>query len=192
MHEELDHPTDPMKKTLLIALAILLALPALGYGKQTTYNVLLAGGSEANMIHIWLTPDGRSYVIDSVVALEVGGTVCANPEGDPYELICQAPLVSSFEVNAGEGDDRVSIAKEVSIPTTMRGGSGDDVLIGGGGSDRLVGGVGEDRLIGRGGNDWLFGGPGDDHLSGGRGNDVCGSGAGSDFDGSCEVRKEIP
>ena len=128
MHEELDHPTDPMKKTLLIALAILLALPALGYGKQTTYNVLLAGGSEANMIHIWLTPDGRSYVIDSVVALEVGGTV-ANPEGEPT-ADCQAPLVSSFEVNAGEGDDRVSIAKEVSIPTTMRGGSGDDAWSG--------------------------------------------------------------
>jgi Ca2+-binding RTX toxin-like protein len=157
-----------------------------------TYNVLLAGGTEANMIHIWLTSDGRSYVIDSIVELEVGGTVCANPEGDPYELVCQAPLVSSFEVNAGEGDDRVSIAKEVSIPTTMRGGSGDDVLIEGGGNDRLVGGVGEDRLFGRSGNDWLFGGVGNDRLSGGRGNDVCGGRGRRDLDGSCEVRKEIP
>jgi Ca2+-binding RTX toxin-like protein len=182
----------PMKKPLLIALALRLAAPALGHGKQTTYNVLLAGGSEANVIHIWLTPDGRSYVIDSIVTLEVGGTVCANPEGDPYELVCQAPLVSSFEVNAGEGDDRVSIAKEISVPVTMRGGHGDDVLIGGGDRDRLVGGTGEDRLIGRGGDDWLFGGPGNDRLSGQRGNDICGGGLGSDLDGSCEVRKEIP
>ena len=31
------------------------------------------------MIRIWLTPDGRTYVIDSIVPLEVGGTVCEHP-----------------------------------------------------------------------------------------------------------------
>ena len=28
-------------------------------------------------------------------------------KGDPYALIRQAPLVSSFEINAGEGDDKM-------------------------------------------------------------------------------------
>ncbi len=125
-----------MKKAIvLIALASLAALPALGQAKPQTYNVLLAGGAEENMIHIWLTADGRSYVIDSVVPLEVGGTICANPEGMPNELVCEAPLIGSFEVNSGSGDDVVTIAREVTVPVTMRGGPGEDTCNGGPGAD---------------------------------------------------------
>ena len=59
-----------------------------------TYTVLLAGGDEANMIRIWLSPDGREYVIDSVVQLEVGGDVCAHPEAQPNQLVCDAPSIA--------------------------------------------------------------------------------------------------
>jgi Ca2+-binding RTX toxin-like protein len=171
-----------MKKIVLILLAMLLMQPAaLGQMPPKTYNVLLAGGAEPNGIHIWLGDDGRNYVIDSIVPLEVGSPICANPEGNPNELVCQAPLIAGFEVNADGGDDEVSVAKNILIPVTMRGGGGNDVLIGGAGADKLIGGEGNDRLIGRGGTDVLSGGDGADVLLGGDGADVLLGGSGSDL-----------
>ncbi len=170
-----------MKRVLLISFAILaLQAPVLGHAEHRPVNVLLAGGPEANMIHIWLTPDGRSYVIDSIVPLEVGWSGCVNPEGKPNELVCDAPSVGSFEVNAAGGDDTVEVSPSVAIPVTMRGGAGRDTLIGGGAPDMLVGGAGNDRLVGRGGPDLLCGGAGNDVLVGGAGNDVLVGGAGND------------
>lgn len=173
-----------MKKTILFLLLVAaisaVQEPVLGNAKPRTFSVLVVGGEEANMIHIWLTPDGQSYVIDSVVPLEVGSTVCANAEGNPNELICQATLISGFEVSAGGGDDRVAVAKNISIPVTTRGGPGADVLIGGAGADKLVGGEGDDQLVGGAGSDALYGGPGDDTLLGGPGDDLLVGGAGGD------------
>ncbi len=170
-----------MKKLIAITLTLLTAFagsPANADTKPVT--VLLAGGSTSNVIHIWLTPDGRTYVIDSIVPLEVGGTICANTPGNPNELLCQAPLVAAFEMNADAGDDRVSVAKEVTIPITIRGGAGRDVLTGGSGNDKLIGGAGVDRLLGGRGDDILAGGPGVDVLLGGRGDDILLSGPGND------------
>jgi hypothetical protein len=161
-----------MKKAILIMFATLVALTAPVAHAETTYTVVLAGGTTQSMIRIWLTPDGRSYVIDSVAPLEVGGTICENTPGMPTELVCKAPLVAGFEVNAGEGDDTVAVAGAVEVPVTMRGGSGHDTLLGGGGPDKLIGGEGNDRVAGRGGSDVLYGGPGNDELLGGPGNDV--------------------
>lgn len=161
-----------MKKAILILLAILAAQTASIAHAETTYTVVLAGGSTQNSIRIWLTPDSRSYVIDSAVPLEVGGSVCENTPGLPTELVCKAPLVAGFEVNAGEGDDTVSVSSAIELPVTMRGGPGNDTLIGGSGPDKLIGGDGNDKVAGRGGDDLLFGGPGSDELLGGAGNDV--------------------
>jgi len=163
---------------LLVTLALL--APATAAAKPQTYTVLLAGGAEANSIQIWLSPDGRDYVIDSVVELDVGGEVCVHPEGMPNELVCSAPQIAGFEVNAGGGDDRVTVAKEISVPVTMRGGAGDDALLGGSGPDKLIGGAGNDRLLGGRGDDILYGGLGDDVLIGSLGNDLVRGGPGED------------
>lgn len=169
------------KATILISLAIaVLMAPGLAHAKTPAYTVLLAGGGEPNMIRIWLSPDGREYVIDSVVQLEVGGEVCRHPQANPFELICSAPLIAGFEVNAGGGDDRVGVAKNVSIPVTMRGGTGDDFLLGGSGPDKLIGGAGADILVGWRGADILYGGPGVDKLFGGPAADVLRGGPGID------------
>ncbi len=170
-----------MKKAILILLATLAALTAPIAHAETTYTVVLAGGAAQNMIHIWLTPDGRSYVIDSAVPLEVGGTICQNTPGVATELVCKAPLVAGFEVNGGEGDDTVFVAGAIEVPVTMRGGAGRDTLIGGSGTDKLVGGEGNDKLAGRGGDDLLFGGHGNDELLGGTGNDTLRGGSGHDI-----------
>jgi len=176
-----------MKKAILIMLAVLAIQPATAAPaampfsqpeEPTTYTVVLAGGSAENMIHIWLSADGRTYVIDSIVPLEVGGEVCENPAGNSNELICQAPIVAGFEVNAGPGNDRVTVGPTVTIPVTLRGGLGRDMLGGASGADKLIGGAGDDRLIGHGGDDVLFGGPGDDVLFGGPGDDVLRGGPG--------------
>jgi RTX calcium-binding nonapeptide repeat (4 copies) len=169
-----------MKRAILITLAILAAQTPLPAHGELTYTVLLAGGPESNQIQIWLTPDGRTYVIDSIYPLEVGGTVCEHPSGNPNELICQAPQVSSFEFNADGGDDRAKVSKDVQIPVTMRGGSGRDMLIGSSGPDKLVGGPGGDKLVGHDGDDVLLGGDGYDALFGGKGDDVLRGGPGVD------------
>jgi hypothetical protein len=169
-----------MKRLILIILAILAAQAAPVAHAETTYTVVLAGGATQSMIHIWLTPDGRSYVIDSVAPLEVGGGVCENTPGMPNELVCKAPLVAGFEVNSGEGDDTVSVAGVVEVPVTMRGGPGRDTLLGGSGPDKLIGGDGNDKLAGRGGDDLLFGGGGNDEILGGSGDDVIRGGGGRD------------
>ncbi len=148
--------------------------------ESPTYTIVLAGGASENSIQIWLTPDGYSYVIDSAVPLEVGGTVCHNAPENPNELICQAPLVAGFEVNGGPGRDSVMVTRAVEVPVTMRGGQGRDLLIGGSGSDKLIGGQGSDALFGRAGDDILFGGPGRDNLFGGPGDDILWGGPGRD------------
>jgi Ca2+-binding RTX toxin-like protein len=174
-----------MKKAALISILVALALaPASAHARERAsereprINLLLAGGAEANMISIRLSKDGQSYVIDSVVQLETGGDVCRNPPGNPFELVCQAAPIGSLEVNAGPGNDVVTVAKGVKVPVTMRGGGGRDALTGGAGPDKLIGGRGADRLVGRSGADLLYGGPGPDVLIGGWGNDVLRGGLG--------------
>lgn len=170
-----------MKKLLLISFASLaLAAPTAAQAESQTYTVLLAGGAEESNIRIWLTSDGREYVIDSVAELEVGGEVCVHGEGKATELVCPAPSIAGFEVNAGGGDDRVTVARQVTVPVTMRGGAGSDLLTGGAGDDKLVGGVGRDRLDGGPGADLLLGGEGNDLLLGGSGHDMLRGGYGKD------------
>ncbi len=170
-----------MKKILLISFAIVaLAAPAMARADSQTYTVLLAGGAEESNIRIWLTPDGRNYVIDSVAELEVGGEVCVHGEGKANELVCPAPPIAGFEVNAGGGDDRVTVARQVTVPVTMRGSAGSDVLTGGAGDDKLIGGYGRDRLVGGQGDDLLIGGEGNDLLLGGPGHDMLRGGYGKD------------
>ncbi len=150
-------------------------------GSAPTFTVLLAGSEGSNDIHIWLTPDGRTDVIESDVPLEVAASICEHPVGVETELDCQAVSVSSFMVNAVGGDDQVRVSTSVKIPVTLRGGAGNDLLVGGSGDDSLFGGAGADKLLGHLGNDLLNGGPGEDELFGGAGNDVLRGGPGEDL-----------
>ena len=170
-----------MKRAILILVATLaVQTVAVARAEAGSFTVVLAGGTAQNMIHIWLAPDGYSYVIDSAVPLEVGGTVCENATGNPNELICKAPIVAGFEVNAGPGDDSVIVSQAVTVPVTMRGGTGRDTLVGGSGPDKLIGGDGRDWLMGGAGDDLIFGGEGNDSLFGGPGNDILRGGYGAD------------
>src|SRR4051794_28737596 len=149
-----------MKKAILIALTVLVALAApVAHAEEPSFNVLITGGAEQNMLSVKLSQDGREYVIDSTAPLEIGGAVCAHPEAVENRLLCEATAIAGFEVNAGGGNDSAIVSPKVQVPVTLRGGPGDDRLYGGGGADKLVGGPGNDTLVGRGGNDALYGGP---------------------------------
>lgn len=169
-----------MKKTILISLALAVLAAAPVARADAAVNVLVAGGDEDNDIRVSLSADGRMYVIDSIVPLEVGDSICGNPEGMPNELLCQASAVSGFEFNAAGGDDSVVVSPAISVPVTIRGGPGDDRLVGGSGNDLLIGEAGADRIQGGSGNDVLRGEAGADILHGGLGNDVLRGGFGND------------
>ena len=169
-----------VKKSLFLFAALVAALLVPATPAGAAYNVLLAGGPEPNSIEFWLTPDGREYVIQSKVPLEVGGEVCKHREEDPNALVCDAPQIASFEVNSGDGDDVVTAAPTVLVPLTVRAGPGNDLAIGGHAADKMIGGAGDDRLVGGTGEDALYGGPGVDVLRGGFGNDLLVGGQGAD------------
>lgn len=161
-----------MKKTILILLAMLAALPAGSATAETgPVNLLISGSNDNNAFNVSLSADGRSYLIVSTIALEVGGDICTHPEEISNELSCKATAIAGFEVNAGGGADFVYFAGDVPVPVTIRGGPGNDVLTGGGAADKIIGGPGDDLLTGRRGDDWILGGPGRDRLFGGPGND---------------------
>jgi Ca2+-binding RTX toxin-like protein len=162
-----------MKRAILMAVAVLAALGAgsSARAEHPQLTVVLAGGAEESAITIALSPDGRSYVINSILPLEVGGEVCWHPEGRPSELFCDAVSIGGFEVNTGASNDSVTVSSNVPIPVTLRGGPGHDRLWGGAGNDKLVGGPDRDILRGRAGDDSLFGGAGADRLFGGNGDD---------------------
>jgi Ca2+-binding RTX toxin-like protein len=174
-----------MKKLLSFALAAIataafLAAPASG---SPGVVVILAGGEEADTISIdYSTEVAHSFVIDSASPLEVGGGVCTHPEGMMNELLCDSTRVSGFEVNAGGGDDTVTVGRTVGVAVTLRGGPGNDQLVGGSSvfGDKLVGGAGDDVLMGRAGPDLLYGGPGNDRLYGGPDEDKLVGGPGND------------
>jgi Ca2+-binding RTX toxin-like protein len=102
---------------------------------------------------------------------------CAS--ADSGELVCLRALVTSVDVDAGDGDD-VVVSDGLDIGVHLTGGPGSDVLSGSGASDRLDGESGNDQLDGGDGADRLSGGLDDDVLAGGGDDDLLDGGDGSD------------
>jgi VCBS repeat-containing protein len=88
--------------------------------------------------------------------------------------------IERIEVWLGDGDDHLQIAGNISLPTLIMGGVGDDHLKAGSGPSIILGGEGDDTLIGGRGDDELYGGPGADILVGGPGADVLDGGKDTD------------
>ena len=82
--------------------------------------------------------------------------------GEFFDAEFPASQVEQLDVFANGGDDRVE--NDTSLPSSLWGGEGEDVLIGGSGNDWIIGGIG--------GSDLLLGGEGEDYLSAGSGSNV--------------------
>lgn len=78
------------------------------------------------------------------------------------------------------GNDLLRISANMTAPSFMDGGIGNDTMFGGSGNDTMHGGLGNDFLFGNAGDDRLFGDDGSDFLSGGANNDFLSGG--NDFD----------
>lgn len=81
---------------------------------------------------------------------------------------------------SGRGAVYVYDIADLSIPCSIVGTAGDDVLVGTPGPDVICGFAGSDVIYGSGGDDILRGGPGDDEIYGGFGFDWLSGGAGDD------------
>lgn len=120
---------------------------------------------------------GNASLLQAVVNGQVEGTVTAAG-------------VTTLRVDAGAGNDRVtlrldaaSVSSELGASATaivVRGGDGNDRLLGSSLAETFFGGAGNDRIDGGAGNDVLNGDDGNDNLSGGDGDDQLFGGAGND------------
>lgn len=124
--------------------------------------LVVNGTSEDDIISV--TADAANYVVD------------VNGQQTTYPI----STVRSLRINAGAGNDRVSLGQRI-INTSMYGGAGDDVLIGGDNADKIYGEDGNDEIYASFGNDTVDGGRGDDRIEGQFGTDSILGGDGADL-----------
>ena len=150
-------------------------------------------GSFATLTNGALLVTGTSG--DDIITLTTsGGTLTATLNGSSVSFTLSQ--VASIDVEAGAGNDFVSLG--IGVPSssvqggpgwdtiidssgddTLAGGRGRDIIGAGKGNDLIRGGRGCDSLVAGLGNDTLYGGPGNDTIHGGPGNDVLDGGAGT-------------
>ncbi len=133
-----------------------------------------------------------------------GIVVSVNGEEYAYTKKEAATLI----IDAGAGNDNITVDEDVAMELHITGGKGNDNLQGGSGNDIIVdnldsniisGGAGDDTLIANGnsskgwlGKAWdairgnqpsnvINGGEGNDYIEGGKGNDTINGGAGDDY-----------
>jgi len=124
-----------------------------GVGVQD--GVLQVVGSDGNDQAIVAALPGERYVVS------------ANFLCDPWQpRIVEAAGIERVDMILHDGNDVGLIAANVTIPTLVDGGKGDDQLMGGSGHDVLLGGDGRDVLLGALGRNLLIGGAESDIVVG--------------------------
>jgi Ca2+-binding RTX toxin-like protein len=97
-----------------------------------------------------------------------GRTVIAGAGCSQNGREADCPGVTGVVVALGDLDDKATVAGDATLPVTLEGGPGNDILTEGGGPDTLDGGEGDDWLIADNNSqpdsDSLVGGPGEDRA----------------------------
>jgi uncharacterized protein YkwD len=83
-----------------------------------------------------------------------------------------ASAVRAITIDAGDGNDVVTVSPSVTTKTLIFGGNGNDTLTGGSGSDEIYGGMGNDTINGGGGIDQVYGGYGTNSVTAAPGSTV--------------------
>jgi glucose/arabinose dehydrogenase len=161
---------------------------------KVTNGAGLAGTSsrQVTILPVDVEPDP---LVPGQKALFVGGTagndvifVTAGPglSGLGVQLITPTSAIRQavggpfrrLVVYGGDGNDLIEVAANVTVPSFLFGGGGNDLIVAGGGPSVLAGGAGQDVLIGGRGGDVLIGGRGGgDTLLSVYGNDLLVAGA---------------
>ena len=160
-----------------------------------TYTATSLGGTNDNTITIVSSPDVSpsigTFTFTDTSTISSAPASCT--EVSDNRVICPALGISAILVNAGVGNDTVSMSRisaGPSVPLELNGEAGADGLTGfldgdeidgGPGDDTLNGGAGEDTITGGDDNDEVNGGDGSDtRVAGGEGNDTLTGGDGED------------
>jgi hypothetical protein len=124
-----------------------------------------------------LSVEGTEDADQIVVSLNTSDPLVTKLDVKVNDVVSSFDLaaVTGIRISGGNGADTIKIDEAngpISLPATLLGGNGKDVLVGGSGNDRLEGGNGKDALSGGAGDDTLVGGRGKDTLDGGEGTNV--------------------
>lgn len=129
-----------------------------------------------NSARILLRGD-RDNKID--VHLDVNGGLAIDIDGRRINISPQQ--ARDLTIDAGRGNDAITVDANVPYDLKLRGGSGNDTIVGGAGNDQIDGGSGDDDIDGGAGNDRIWGRAGDDEIDGGEGDDTLLGGDGQDL-----------
>jgi Ca2+-binding RTX toxin-like protein len=143
--------------------------------------VVKAGAGAQNAISIADEPDAPAgyYRIKNLSpnspfvagGLNGLGTIEYGPQDWVIWTPGSTPIVKSFRVKGANLSDAINTTG-TTLPGSILGGAGNDILLGGLGNTTYSGGSGNDTLTGGAGDDTLIGGTGADALRGGAGNDL--------------------
>ncbi len=140
-----------------------------------------AAAARTNSVHVQAGVDPGSIVFytsgDAMDAFPADCTPSDLYGGD----VVACPAASAVHVDLGDGDDRGVTSNDVTVPVTLAGGPGADLLDDSERGNALDGGAGDDRIIGGEGADVLSGGDGADDIEGKGGPDRIDGGAGDDL-----------
>jgi Ca2+-binding RTX toxin-like protein len=177
-----------IKPTLLAAAAALALLPGAASAATVARDgsgalVYTAGAGATNSVNVQQLDAQAGDITfytgsgDTITTIAAG---CAQSETWPGEVVtCTAG--SAVRVDLGDGDDLGVVSDAVSVPVTIAGGAGRDILEDGPRANTLDGGPGDDKLTGGAGDDVLLGGDGTDDLQGKAGRDRLDGGTGDDL-----------
>jgi len=107
--------------------------------------------------------DGLLTLDDDASGLAVADGSSCTLDATGYHVECPDAGVERIEVQLGLLGSDVRIRAD--LPSTIRGGPGDDLIVGGPAEDAIDGGPGQDILAGGAGTDVLNGGPGEDLVT---------------------------
>ena len=123
-------------------------------------------------------------VVAGVIRCPDVGTTCTGSDRSEIFILVGSPSAPTTTnitlLNAGGGNDRVTVSSIITTNITINGQGGNDAIFDGAGNGTLNGGDGNDRIDGNGGNDTISGGLGNDQLNGGIGDDTINGDAGND------------
>lgn len=175
-----------LKTTLSLAAAVTLLLPGAASASTVTRDggalVYTAAAGATNNVDVQQDDAGALTFYtgggDPMTAIPDG---CAHSEIWPGDVVTCVPGATAVRVELGDGDDRGVVSDAVSVPVSIAGGAGSDLLEDGPRANTLDGGAGDDKLNGGAGDDVLLGGEGNDDLQGFSGRDRLDGGGGDDL-----------
>jgi Ca2+-binding RTX toxin-like protein len=109
---------------------------------------------------------------ENIAITEIGGLIALNGDTNLGGVTAAADNTFDLTVNAGDGNDTITVNTVNLASVTINGDAGDDTETGSAENDTLNGGANNDTLNGGAGNDRLVGNTQTDTMNGDAGNDV--------------------